>query len=244
MRVRRYIKIEGCLAHYIEERIIKTIKAEDMGKIVESRARASEIMPFGTISVKYNPDTESKVYVVLREPSLLQIQFVSIERRWLLLLPIHLFRIEFLRGELYNVQDFFMIKWPQKGDEVIFRVPFPNRYSQDGNLCRDGLFVPTSKDYTTVGSVDMLIEQILAIQHNFELIEAAISHMPMEFRRADYLAGMAEEERGLMYRTSLDNWEAWTQQVYEGTDISNPPNVLLECSKITWSPHDELSTIL
>jgi hypothetical protein len=246
MRTRKFIRIEGGLAHYVEERILKTISQEDLGKVLEHHEHKTELMPFGTIA--YNAWENNKTYTILREPTLLHTRFVSVDRTWQILLPIQVYHVELRNGELYTIRTFFMVAWPLTGTETLFHVPFPNRYmdnenKNDGCLCREGLFVPP-KSEPMIKRLDTLIEQVLATEHNLELIEDAIKSMPSRFRDDELPDEFSDSVCSEIFRESLDEWEQWTMDVYDGATPDKPPDVLAACTKIDWRPYGAISRLL
>jgi hypothetical protein len=239
MRVRRLIRVEDGLAHYVEERILKTIKASDLGKILEDRAVKTELLPYGTVSYRYDPDSDEKILLVAREPQFLDVNFVSITRTWRILLPIHIFRFYFNGRTLHEVRDYFMTRWPENGGEAIFRVPFPNRHAE-ADLCEDGLYVPERlHEMSFAARVDLIINQVMAAQHNLEIIEGAVKNMPVQFRAENLASELESDEWGEIYRDALDVWEDWS----EGKDPESS-HIFADLDSISWNHAGVLKNIM
>lgn len=225
MRTRRYIKIEGCLAHLVEERVVKTIRAKDLKESMESSVINSGILPFGTIHL-----TRSKEHtriVVGREPTVHTIYFAGTDETRTILTPIHIFVIRIRMGTINSACDGFMTCMPDTGGESVYRVPFPGRYV-DGEICMDGIHLDRQQ-MNFPSWIDGVIEQILSVSLNKELLKVALAAMPTEFYEGNPM-GRNPITNFRDLREAMEKWESWTKTVLQ----KRPQDLLNDTRSLTW----------
>lgn len=225
MRTRRYIKIEGCLAHLVEEKVVKTIHAKDLKESMESSTMNSGILPFGTIHLTRS-EKNTRI-VVAREPTVHTIYFAGTDETRTILTPIHIFVIWIRKGVVYAAFDGFMTCMPDTGSELVHRVPFPGRY-RDGEICMDGIHLDQQK-MNFPSWIDGVIEQILSVSLNQELIKLALAAMPTEFYEGN-AKGLKRIVSFRHLREAMEKWESWTKSVLQ----KRPQDLLNDTRSLTW----------